>query len=93
VGLERGPLSLESTVDRLCGLVVRLPGYGSRGSGSIPGATQGYLNVAECEDMIWVHFSFYHDYSGASTGVSSKTLSVGSFITRSANDLSPSFGS
>jgi hypothetical protein len=26
--------------DRLCGLVVRLPGYRSRGPGSIPGATK-----------------------------------------------------
>jgi hypothetical protein len=27
--------------DRLCGLVVRVPGYSSRGLGSIPGATSG----------------------------------------------------
>jgi hypothetical protein len=27
-------------VDRLCGLVVGVPGYRSRGSGSIPGATR-----------------------------------------------------
>jgi hypothetical protein len=27
-------------VDRLCGLVVRVPGYRSRGPGSIPGATR-----------------------------------------------------
>jgi hypothetical protein len=26
-------------VDRLCGLVVRVPGYSSRGPDSIPGAT------------------------------------------------------
>jgi hypothetical protein len=26
--------------DRLCGLVVRVPGYRSRGAGSIPGATR-----------------------------------------------------
>jgi hypothetical protein len=26
--------------DRLCGLVVRVPGYSSRGPGSIPGATR-----------------------------------------------------
>jgi hypothetical protein len=26
--------------DRLCGLVVRAPGYGPRGSGSIPGVTR-----------------------------------------------------
>jgi hypothetical protein len=26
--------------DRLCGLVVRIPGYTSRGPGSIPGATK-----------------------------------------------------
>jgi hypothetical protein len=26
--------------DRLCGLVVRVPGYGFRGPGSIPGATR-----------------------------------------------------
>jgi hypothetical protein len=40
VGLERGPLSLVSTIDRLCGLVVRLPGYRSRVPASIPGATR-----------------------------------------------------
>jgi hypothetical protein len=40
VGLERGPLSLVSATDPLCGLVVRVPGYESRGSGSIPGATK-----------------------------------------------------
>jgi hypothetical protein len=26
--------------DRLCGLVIRVPGYRSRGPGSIPGATR-----------------------------------------------------
>jgi hypothetical protein len=40
VGLERGPLSLVSTIDRLCGLVVRIPGYKSRDPGSIPGTTR-----------------------------------------------------
>jgi hypothetical protein len=40
VGLERGPLSLVSTIDRLCGLVVRVPGYKSRDPGSIPGTTR-----------------------------------------------------
>jgi hypothetical protein len=40
VGLERGPLSLVNTFDRLCGLVVRLPGYRSRRPSSIPGATR-----------------------------------------------------
>jgi hypothetical protein len=39
VGLERGPLSPESTIGRLCGLVVRVLGYRSRGPGSIRGAT------------------------------------------------------
>jgi hypothetical protein len=38
VGLKRGPLSLVSTFDRLCGLVVRVPGHKSRRPGSIPGA-------------------------------------------------------
>jgi hypothetical protein len=36
VGLERGPLSLVSTIDRLCGLVVKVPGYRSSGPGWIP---------------------------------------------------------
>jgi hypothetical protein len=40
VGLERGPLGLVSTIDRLCGLVVRVPGYRSRGPGSIAGANR-----------------------------------------------------
>jgi hypothetical protein len=39
VGLEWGPFSLGSTIDRLCGLLVRVPGYRYRGPGSIPGAT------------------------------------------------------
>jgi hypothetical protein len=30
-------------VDRLCGLVVRVPGYRFRGPGSIPGATKFFL--------------------------------------------------
>jgi hypothetical protein len=38
--LERGPLSLVNTIDRLCGLEVRVPGYRSRGPDSIPGATR-----------------------------------------------------
>jgi hypothetical protein len=40
VGLERGPLNLGSTIDRLCGRVVRVPGYRSRGPGPIPGDTR-----------------------------------------------------
>jgi hypothetical protein len=40
VSLERGPLSLVSAIDRLCGLVARAPGYRSRDSGSIPGTTR-----------------------------------------------------
>jgi hypothetical protein len=40
VGLERGPPSLVSTIDRLSGLVVTVPGYRSRGLGSIPGHYQ-----------------------------------------------------
>jgi hypothetical protein len=53
VGLERGPLSLVSTIeellerkssgsglDRLCGLVVSVLGYRSGGPGSIPGTTR-----------------------------------------------------
>jgi hypothetical protein len=31
--------TLKMEVDRLCVLVVRVPGYRSRGAGSIPGAT------------------------------------------------------
>jgi hypothetical protein len=40
VGLERGPLSLLSIIDRHCDLVARVPGYRSRGPGSIPGTTR-----------------------------------------------------
>jgi hypothetical protein len=32
--------SVSKHVDRLCGLVVSVPGYRSRGPGSIPGATR-----------------------------------------------------
>jgi hypothetical protein len=39
VGLERGPLTFVSTIDRLCGQLVRVPGYRFRGPGSILGAT------------------------------------------------------
>jgi hypothetical protein len=31
---------MQKKVDRLCGLVVRVPGYRSSGTGSIPGATR-----------------------------------------------------
>jgi hypothetical protein len=31
---------MQKKVDRLCGLVVRIPGYRSGGSGSIPGNTR-----------------------------------------------------
>jgi hypothetical protein len=31
---------MQKKVDRLCGLVVRVPGYRSRGPDSIPGATR-----------------------------------------------------
>jgi hypothetical protein len=40
LGLERGPLSLVSKIDRLSGLVVRVPGYRYRSQGSIPSATR-----------------------------------------------------
>jgi hypothetical protein len=49
VGLEQGPLSLVSTIDRLCGLVVRVPGYRSRGPGSIPGSTRFSREVVALE--------------------------------------------
>jgi hypothetical protein len=56
VGLERGPLSLVSTIDRLCGLVVRVPSYGSRGPGSIPhflGLERGPLSlVSTTEELL-----------------------------------------
>jgi hypothetical protein len=39
-GYARGPRIKESYLYRLCGLVVRVPGYRSRGPGSIPGATR-----------------------------------------------------
>jgi hypothetical protein len=32
--------NISNSKDRLCGLVVRVPGYISRGRGSIPGATR-----------------------------------------------------
>jgi hypothetical protein len=42
VGLERGALSLGTTIEELLerNLVVRVPAYRSRGPGSIPGATR-----------------------------------------------------
>jgi hypothetical protein len=36
-------------IDRLCGLVVRVPGYLSRDPGSIPGATTFFLKVVGLE--------------------------------------------
>jgi hypothetical protein len=33
--------------DRLCGLVVKVPGYRFRGPGSIPGATRFFLRSSE----------------------------------------------
>jgi hypothetical protein len=38
-----------SVIDRLCGLVVRVPGYRSRGPGSIPRATRFYWEVVGLE--------------------------------------------
>jgi hypothetical protein len=35
------------SIDRLCGLVVGVPGYRSRGPGSIPGATRFFLEVVD----------------------------------------------
>jgi hypothetical protein len=49
VGLERGPLSLVSTIDRLCDLVVRVPGYRSRSPGSILCATRLFCEVVGLE--------------------------------------------
>jgi hypothetical protein len=37
------------TDDTLCGLVVRVPGNGSRGPGSIPGATRLFWKVVSLE--------------------------------------------
>jgi hypothetical protein len=36
-------------MDRLCGLVVRVPGYRSRGLGSIPGTTTFFWEVVGLE--------------------------------------------
>jgi hypothetical protein len=36
-------LYVEKKIDRLCGLVVTVPGYRSRGPGSIPGALPDFL--------------------------------------------------
>jgi hypothetical protein len=33
-------IPIYANIDRLCGLVVRVPGYRSRGPGSIPGSTR-----------------------------------------------------
>jgi hypothetical protein len=63
MGLEQGPLGLMSTIeellgrksDHLCGLVVRVPGYRSRGPGSIPGLSHclrsgsGTVSTQPCE--------------------------------------------
>jgi hypothetical protein len=36
-----------SPIDRLCGLVVKVPGDRSRDPGSIPGATRFFLGISE----------------------------------------------
>jgi hypothetical protein len=36
-GLEILKYEFSSSIDSLCGLVIRVPGYRSKGSGSIPG--------------------------------------------------------
>jgi hypothetical protein len=43
VGIFQDLRSLYLNTDRLCGLVVEVPGYSYRGSGSIPGATRFFL--------------------------------------------------
>jgi hypothetical protein len=40
---------MQKKVDRLCGLVVRVPGYRSGGPGSIPGATRFFWEVVGLE--------------------------------------------
>jgi hypothetical protein len=62
VGLERGPLSLVSTIDRLCGLEVRVPGYRYRGPGfdsrdyqifpRVMGLEQGPLSLVSTIDRL-----------------------------------------
>jgi hypothetical protein len=37
--------------DRLCGLVVRVPGYRSRGPGSIPGAARFSEKLCACNGV------------------------------------------
>jgi hypothetical protein len=52
---------VENLVDRLCGLFVRVPGYRSRGPGSIPGATRS----KKCwvwngvHSALWIQLSSY----------------------------------
>jgi hypothetical protein len=62
VGLERGPLNLMSTIDCLCGLVVRVPGYRTRDSGSIPGAITFFEKLwvwKGVHSASWVHLRSY----------------------------------
>jgi hypothetical protein len=40
LSMERGMRPMLGTGNRLCGLVVGVPGYRSRGPGSIPAATR-----------------------------------------------------
>jgi hypothetical protein len=45
-------------MDRLCGLVVRLPGYRSRGPSSIPGSTRSIGTVLSRTKATEFSFSF-----------------------------------
>jgi hypothetical protein len=45
--------------DRLCGLVVRVLGYRSRGPGSIPGATEKLMVWNGAHSASWVQLRSY----------------------------------
>jgi hypothetical protein len=85
VGLERGSLSLVSTIHRLCGLVVRVPGYRSRGLGSISGANQIPCEVVGLERGPLSLVSTNEELLGGKS--SGSGLEIGEYCRRGSDEL------
>jgi hypothetical protein len=77
-------------INRLCGLVVRVPGYKSRGPGPIPGATrfsekQWVWNGVR--SALWVQLRSYLEENVAAPAKKTKITAVG---IRHAHHVTPS---
>jgi hypothetical protein len=73
----------EQKADRLCGLVVRVPGYRFRGPGSIPGTTSFFWEVVGLErgpiSLVMVFEELFQGNSGSGLK-NPKLTTVGEFL-------------